>query len=64
MKHKVRVTVIDKKIYPEFQEQYPRDSNSRRGGYQGVQALMRLPATFSVRERPCSNRFLFANNFL
>ena len=28
MKHKVRVTVIDKKLYPELQEQYCMDPNS------------------------------------
>ena len=28
MKHKVRVTVIDKKLYPELQQQYCADPNS------------------------------------
>ena len=28
MKHKVRVTVIDKKLYPELQEQYCMDPKS------------------------------------
>ena len=28
MKHKVKVTVIDKKLYPELQQQYCADSNS------------------------------------
>lgn len=28
MKHKVKLTVIDKKLYPELQEQYCADPNS------------------------------------
>ena len=28
MKHKVKVTVIDKKLYPELQQQYCADPNS------------------------------------
>ena len=28
MKHKVKVTVIDKKLYPELQRQYCADPNS------------------------------------
>ena len=28
MKHKVRLTVIDKKLYPELQQQYCADPNS------------------------------------
>lgn len=28
MKHKVKVTVIDKKLYPELQERYCADSNA------------------------------------
>ena len=28
MKHKVKLTVIDKKLYPELQEQYYADPNS------------------------------------
>ena len=28
MKHKVKVTVIDKKLYPELQQQYCADSDS------------------------------------
>ena len=28
MKHKIKVTVIDKKLYPELQKQYCMDPNS------------------------------------
>ena len=32
MKHKVRLTVIDKKIYPELQQQYCADPDTVAGG--------------------------------
>lgn len=33
MKHKVRVTVIDKKIYPELQEKYCADYGAQNEAY-------------------------------
>ena len=32
MKHKVRLTVIDKKLYPELQQQYCADPDMVAGG--------------------------------
>ena len=36
MKHKVKLTVIDKKLYPELQEQYCADLNSGMYPYYNV----------------------------
>ena len=49
MKHKVKVTVIDKKLYPELQQQYCADPNS------GMCPCYNVGDEHGGEEHPCAS---------
>lgn len=54
MKHKVRVTVIDKKLYPELQEQYCADPKA------GACPVFNIGDVFEFTNEPDGNHFFHA----